>query len=105
MLKVFTRSSVVKNTPTIQGTQRHRPVGWIPGSGRSPGRENGKPLQYSCLENSMDRGALAGYSPWGPERVGHDLVTNQQPHMCLTNDREKVLDPLCRLHSSRKEDP
>ena len=30
-----------------------------------PGRENGKPLQYSCLENSMDRGALAGYSPWG----------------------------------------
>ena len=53
----------------------------------------------------MDRGALAGYSPWGPERVGHDLVTNQQPHVCLTNDREKVLDPLCRLHSSRKEDP
>ena len=31
--------------------------GWIPGSGRSPGEENGYPLQYSCLENSMDRGA------------------------------------------------
>ena len=30
----------------------------IPGSGRSPGEENGNPLQYSCLENSMDRGAL-----------------------------------------------
>ena len=29
----------------------------IPGSGRSPRVENGKPLQYSCLENSMDRGA------------------------------------------------
>ena len=29
----------------------------IPGSGRSPGRGNGNPLQYSCLENSMDRGA------------------------------------------------
>ena len=29
----------------------------IPGSGRSPGEENGNPLQYSCLENSMDRGA------------------------------------------------
>ena len=28
-----------------------------PGSGRSPGKENGNPLQYSCLENSMDRGA------------------------------------------------
>ena len=32
--------------------------GSIPGSGRSPGKENGTPLQYSCLENSMDRGAL-----------------------------------------------
>ena len=32
----------------------------IPGSGRSPGEENGNPLQYSCLENPMD-----GYSPWG----------------------------------------
>ena len=28
----------------------------IPGSGRSPGERNGNPLQYSCLENSMDRG-------------------------------------------------
>ena len=32
-------------------------VGSIPGSGRSPGKGNGNPLQYSCLENSMDRGA------------------------------------------------
>ena len=32
-------------------------VGSIPGSGRSPGEENGNPLQYSCLENSMDKGA------------------------------------------------
>ena len=31
--------------------------GVIPGSGRSPGEENGNPLQYSCLENLMDRGA------------------------------------------------
>ena len=36
----------------------------IPGSGRSPGEGNGYPFQCSCLENSMDRGALAGYSPW-----------------------------------------
>ena len=36
----------------------------IPGSGRSPGEGNGYPLQCSCLENSMDRGALVGYSPW-----------------------------------------
>ena len=32
-------------------------AGLIPGSGRSPGVGNGNPLQYSCLENSMDRGA------------------------------------------------
>ena len=32
-------------------------VGLIPGFGRSPGEENGNPLQYSCLENSMDRRA------------------------------------------------
>ena len=32
-------------------------LGLIPGSGNSPGEANGSPLQYSCLENSMDRGA------------------------------------------------
>ena len=32
-------------------------AGSIPGSGRSPGEENGNTLQYSCLENPMDRGA------------------------------------------------
>ena len=40
--------------------------GSIPGSGRSPGEGNSIPLQSSCLENSMDRGAWqAMYSPWG----------------------------------------
>ena len=33
-------------------------LGSIPGSGRSPGEGNGNPLQYSCLENSMDGGTL-----------------------------------------------
>ena len=38
----------------------------IPGSGRSRGEGNGCPLPYSCLKNSLDRGAwLATYSPWG----------------------------------------
>ena len=36
----------------------------IPGLGRSPGEGNGNPLQYSCLENSIDWGAWLGYSPW-----------------------------------------
>ena len=38
--------------------------GSIPGSGRTGG-ENGSPLQHSYLENSMDKGRLVGYSPWG----------------------------------------
>ena len=37
----------------------------IPGSGRSPGGENGNPLQESCLENPHAQRSLAGYSPWG----------------------------------------
>ena len=44
---------VVKNPPANAGDARD--TGWIPGLGRSPGI--GTPLQYSCLENSMDRGA------------------------------------------------
>ena len=39
--------------------------GLIPGLGRSPGKGNGYPLQYSCLENSMDRGAWQVAVPWG----------------------------------------
>ena len=46
---------VVKNPPANAGNKRD--VGLIPGSGRSPGEGNGNPLQYSCLENPMDRGA------------------------------------------------
>ena len=45
---------VVKNLPTMQEI---RDVGSIPGLGRFPGGGHGNPLQYSCLENSMDRGA------------------------------------------------
>ena len=37
----------------------------IPGWVRTPGEGNGNPLQYFCLENSMDRGAWPGYGPWG----------------------------------------
>ena len=37
-----------------------RQVGFIPGSGRSPGGGHGNPLQYSCLEDPMDRGAWWG---------------------------------------------
>ena len=40
-------------------------VGSIPGSGISPGEENGNPLQYPCLENPHGQRSLAGYSSWG----------------------------------------
>ena len=40
-------------------------VGSIPGWERSPGGGNGNPLQYSCLENPMHRGAWWATSPWG----------------------------------------
>ena len=46
---------MVKNLRMNAGDQRE--VGLIPGLGRSPGGENGNPLQYSCLANPMDRGA------------------------------------------------
>ena len=46
---------VVKNLPASAGDIRDS--GSIPGLGRSPGEGNGNPLQYSCLENPMDREA------------------------------------------------
>ena len=46
---------MVKNSPANAGNIRD--TGSIPGSGRSPGGGHGTPLQYSCLENPMDRGA------------------------------------------------
>ena len=46
---------VVKNVSAREGDARE--IGLIPGSGRSPEGGHGNPLQYSCLENPMDRGA------------------------------------------------
>ena len=48
----FPDDPVVRNLPATAGD-----VGSIPGLGRSPGEGNGNPRLYSCLENSMDRGA------------------------------------------------
>ena len=46
-------------------------LGLIPGSGRSPGEENGNPLQYSCLGNPMD-GGPGELQSMGSQRVRHD---------------------------------
>ena len=51
----FPGNTVVKNPTASTGDTRD--VGSIPGFRRSPGERNGNPLHYSCLENSMDRGA------------------------------------------------
>ena len=62
-------------------------LGSIPGSGRSPGEGNGNPLQYSCLENPMDKGSLVGYSPQG--RKESDLTEGLRFHfVCL---RQKLM--------------
>ena len=53
--KDFPGGSVVKNLPANAGDAKH--MGSVPGLERSPGGGHGYPLQYSCLENPMDRGA------------------------------------------------
>ena len=50
----FPGSSVVENLPVSAGAAGD--MGSIPGLGRSPGRVNGNPRQYSCLKNPIDRG-------------------------------------------------
>ena len=68
--KEVTREAlVVKNPPANAGDIGD--AGWIAGSGRSPGGGHGNPLQYSCLENPMDRGAWWA-TVLGLQRVGHD---------------------------------
>ena len=55
MLGASQMALVVNSPPANAGDVRDE--GLIPGLGRSPGEENGYPLQYSCLENLTDRGA------------------------------------------------
>ena len=57
---------MVKNSPANAGDVRD--AGSIPGWARSPGGGHGDPLQYSCLENPMDR----GLQPIGLQTVGHN---------------------------------
>ena len=55
ILSGFPGGAVVENLPVIAGGTRD--AGLIPGLGRAPGVGNGNPLQYSCLEHSINRGA------------------------------------------------
>ena len=71
---------MVKNPPASAGFP-----GSIPGFRSSPGEGNGKPLQYSCLGNPMDRGAWQAIVP-GVTRVRHDLATKQQEEKISRKD-------------------
>ena len=69
-------------------------LGLIPGSGKSPGKGNGNPLQYSCLENPTDRGALARFSPWDLKEsdtteqltvyIVVSMCQSRSPNLCLS---------------------
>ena len=71
--KGFPHSSVGKSPACNAGD-----LGSIPDSGRSLGEGNGNPLQYSCLENPMDKGAWQAIV-YGIARVGHNLATKPPP--------------------------
>ena len=71
-------AQLVKNHPTNAGDTKD--PGLIPGSGRSPGVGNGNPLQYSYLENPMDRGAWWD-SPWGCKQL--DMTEHALPYLPL----------------------
>ena len=73
--KGFTCSSVNKESACNAGD-----LGFIPGSGRPPGEGNGYPLQDSCLETPMDRGAWKA-AVHGVARLGHNLATKPPPPM------------------------
>ena len=70
--------SLLKNLPARVGGARA--PGSIPGSGRSPEVGNENPLQYSCLENSMDRGARRATVYGVAKKSQTQLTAKQQRH-------------------------
>ena len=78
-IRGFPGGAVLKNPPANAGDARE--AGSIPGSGRSPGIGNGNLLRYSCLENSMDRGA---YRPRGCKEL--DMTEKLSVHACYIDN-------------------
>ena len=72
----FLAGSVVKNLPAMQETQAQS-LGWD-----DPLKKEIAPHSSILPEKSYGQRGLAGYSPWGHKRVGHDLVTEQQQSIC-----------------------
>ena len=75
-----------------------RDPGSIPKSGRSPGEGHGNSLQYSCLENPMDRGAWATV-----HRVAESDTTEATEHACMHNDTATPLG--LQVSASSSEHP
>ena len=73
---------VVKNPPANAGDIRD--TGSVPGLRRSPGEGHGNPLQYSCLQNPMDRGSWQA-TVHEITRVGHNLETKPTNQWFLYN--------------------
>ena len=69
---------MVKNLPA--NTEDIKDLGSIPGLGRFPGVGNGNPLQYSFLENSMDRGAWWTTAPGVPKELDMTKQLNHKHH-------------------------
>ena len=91
----FPRDTVVKNLPASA-----RDVGLILGLERSPGEENGNPLQYSCLGNSMDRGAWLATVRGVAEYL--DTTEQLRTHAQIHEQVKKLKFTLCKefaLHS------
>ena len=72
---------VVKNLPAAAGGARD--VGLIPVLGRSPGVGNDNPLQYSCLENSMDKRSLVGYIVHGLTELYIRVTEHTHIYTCV----------------------
>ena len=84
-LPLFPDGTVVKNLPANAGDARD--TGLMLKSGRSPEGGNGNPLQYSCLENYMDRGAWWA-TVHGSQRVRNDQG-NTHTQSCLENPMDR----------------
>ena len=76
----FPKDSAVKNPLANAGDAGDSSL--IPALGRSPGEENGNPLQYSCLKKFHGQRRLVGYSPWGhkeSDMTEHTLISSSYP--------------------------
>ena len=96
----FTYSSVGKDSACNAGD-----LGLIPGLGRSSGEGNGNPLQYSCVQNPMDRGAWRA-AVHGVVRAGHSWATEPPPpvfsHLLSGRGGIWLTLFLCFIHVMRK---